>query len=348
VKISARILLYSLFAALGITLFLFIIVFIQNNDVNVSFLLLSFFVTFVGAFLMLYLFFYFTIAKKLNELSKGLENRFLSHAIPEEKNILEDADALDNLNRNIRKLEIEREKEQEQFKNLDSYRKEYLGNVSHELKTPIFNIQGYLDTLLNGGLEDPEINITYLKKADKSIDRLIQIIDDLETITQLETGGLELDKDKFDMAALCKDVYGQMELNASKRHIKLNFDKKYDKPFWVIADKFRIRQVITNLVTNGIKYGKEGGEIEISIQYYANDVIVEVKDNGLGIDEKHLSRLFERFYRVDKGRSREQGGTGLGLSIVKHIIEAHDKSIEVESKVGKGTKFTFSLDSALK
>lgn len=340
--------MYSLFSALGITLFLFIILLFQNNGMNISFLLLSFFVTFIGSFLMLYLFFYFTIAQKLSELSKGIENRFLSNAIPEEKNILEDTDALDNLYRNIRKLEIEREKEQEQFKNLDSYRKEYLGNVSHELKTPIFNIQGYLDTLLNGGINDPEININYLKKADKSIDRLIHIIDDLETITQLETGGLELDKDKFDIAALCKDVYGQMELNASKRNIKLNFDKKYDKAFWVIADKFRIRQVITNLVTNGIKYGKEGGEIEISIQYYDNDVIVEVKDNGLGIDEKHLPRLFERFYRVDKGRSREQGGTGLGLSIVKHIIEAHDKSIEVESKVGKGTKFIFSLDSALK
>lgn len=346
-KIATRILLYSLFSAIGISIILFIIIFVQNHDVAISFLLLSFFITFVGSFLTITVFYNFTISRRLNMLSNRIENTFLKDAVPEAENILEDVDALDNLSKNINKLEIERIKEEERFKNLDSYRKEYLGNVSHELKTPIFNIQGYLDTLIHGGINDPDINITYLQKADKSIDRLVNIIDDLETITQLETGGLQLDKDRFDIAALCKDIYGQMELNAAKRHIKLSFDKKYDKPIWVMADKFRVRQVLANLITNSIKYGREGGETTISLGYYSNDVIVEVKDNGLGIEEKHLPRLFERFYRVDKGRSREQGGTGLGLSIVKHILEAHEKSITVDSKPGNGTCFTFSLDSAL-
>jgi two-component system, OmpR family, phosphate regulon sensor histidine kinase PhoR len=346
-KIAARILIYSLSSASGIILLLSFISFIQNQRISVAFGLLSFFILFVGIFLIVSLFYNFSIAKRIASLSHRIETTFLKDAIPEAHNILEEVDALDNLTKNIAKLEMERIQEEAQFKNLDSYRKEYLGNVSHELKTPIFNIQGYLDTLINGGINDPEINIAYLEKADKSIDRLIQIIDDLETITQLETGGLELDEDRFDLAALCKDVYSQLELIASRKKIKLSFDKKYDKPIWVMADKFRVRQVLANLVTNSVKYGKEEGETLITLNYYANDVIVEVKDNGLGIEEKHLPRLFERFYRVDKGRSREQGGTGLGLSIVKHILEAHEKSISVESKIGMGTSFTFSLDSAI-
>ena len=211
----------------------------------------------------------------------------------------------------------------------------------------MFNIQGYVDTLLNGGLEDETINMDYLRRAEKSIDRLINIIDDLETITQLESGGLVLDMDVFDMANLCKDVYGSLELNAARKNIKLELARKYDKPILVRADKFRIRQVLVNLITNSIKYGKENGTTLVELNYLNDDVVVEISDNGDGIDEKHLPRIFERFYRIDKGRSREQGGTGLGLAIVKHIIEAHDKSIKAESEPGKGTKFTFSLASAL-
>jgi two-component system phosphate regulon sensor histidine kinase PhoR len=228
---------------------------------------------------------------------------------------------------------------------LDSYRKEYLGNVSHELKTPVFNIQGYVDTLINGGLEDDSINMDYLKRAEKSIDRLINIIDDLETLTQLESGEMQLDMDVFDIAYLIKDIYAALELIAAKRNIKLELAKKYEKPIYVKADKFRIRQVLVNLITNSIKYGKDNGSTEIALNYLNDDVIIEIRDNGMGIESNHLPRLFERFYRIDKGRSREQGGTGLGLAIVKHIIEAHQKSIKVESEVGKGTIFTFSLSA---
>lgn len=313
---------------------------------DLAYLLLSTFACFITGFLILYYFYYVVVTRNVNALSDKIKKRFLNNEIPQRINQLEEEDGIDMLEDKVDFLIESREKEVIHFENLDSYRKEYLGNVSHELKTPVFNIQGYVDTLLNGGLEDDTINVDYLKRAEKSIDRLINIIDDLETITQLESGGLHLDPDVFDLANLCKDVYGSLELNAAKRNIKLELARKYDKPIQVRADKFRIRQVLVNLITNSIKYGKDNGTTLVALSFLNDDVIVEISDNGDGIDEKHLPRIFERFYRIDKGRSREQGGTGLGLAIVKHIIEAHGKSIKVESSVGKGTTFTFSLAAA--
>lgn len=314
-------------------------------QINLAYLLISVFVCFVSGFLILYYFYYVDVTKHTNFLSEKIRKRFLHKEIPQKYNQLEEEDGLLRLNERVDFLIELREREVKHFENLDSYRKEYLGNVSHELKTPVFNIQGYIDTLIHGGLEDPNINKDYLKRAEKSIDRLINIIDDLETISQLESGGLHLDLDTFDMATLCKDIYSALEINAAKRHIHLDLARKYDKPVLVKADKFRIRQVLVNLVTNSIKYGKEGGTTVIALSYLNNDVVVEVSDNGDGIDAEHLPRIFERFYRIDKGRSREQGGTGLGLAIVKHIIEAHEKSIKADSERGKGTKFTFSLQA---
>lgn len=314
-------------------------------QINLAYLLISVFVCFVSGFLILYYFYYVDVTKRTNFLSEKIRKRFLHKEIPQKYNQLEEEDGLLRLNERVDFLIELREREVKHFENLDSYRKEYLGNVSHELKTPVFNIQGYIDTLIHGGLEDPNINMDYLKRAEKSIDRLINIIDDLETISQLESGGLHLDLDTFDMATLCKDIYSALEINAAKRHISLDLARKYDKPVLVKADKFRIRQVLVNLVTNSIKYGKEGGTTVIALSYLNNDVVVEVSDNGDGIDAEHLPRIFERFYRIDKGRSREQGGTGLGLAIVKHIIEAHEKSIKADSERGKGTKFTFSLQA---
>jgi len=284
--------------------------------------------------------------RNINALTEKIRKRFLNNEIPQKLDQLEEQDGMTLLEERVDFLVESREKEVIHFENLDSYRKEYLGNVSHELKTPVFNIQGYVDTLLNGGLEDETINMDYLKRAEKSIDRLINIIDDLETITQLESGGLDLDLDSFDIASLCKDIYASLELNAAKKNIKLELARKYDKPVLVKADKFRIRQVLVNLITNSIKYGRDNGTTLIALNYLNDDVVIEISDNGDGIDEKHLPRIFERFYRIDKGRSREQGGTGLGLAIVKHIIEAHGKSIKAESQQGKGTKFTFSLQAA--
>jgi two-component system phosphate regulon sensor histidine kinase PhoR len=308
--------------------------------------LLSTFACFITGFLVLYYFYYVYVTGNVKALSEKIRKRFLNNEIPQKYNQLEEEDGLTILEERVDFLIELREKEVVHFENLDSYRKEYLGNVSHELKTPVFNIQGYIDTLLNGGLEDETINRDYLKRAERSIDRLINIIDDLETITQLESGGLHLDIDTFDIANLCKEIYASLELTAAKKNIKLELARRYDKPILVKADKFRIRQVLVNLITNSIKYGKENGTTLIELNYLNDDVVVEISDNGDGIDEKHLPRIFERFYRIDKGRSREQGGTGLGLAIVKHIIEAHEKSIKAESEPGQGTKFTFSLTAS--
>lgn len=314
---------------------------------STNFFFLSTFASLVTGFLSFYYFYYVDVTHNINLLTEKIRARFLNNEIPQKHNQLEEQDGIELLEDRVDFLIETREKEVRQFENLDSYRKEYLGNVSHELKTPVFNIQGYIDTLINGGLDDPSINMDYLRKAEKSIDRLISIIDDLETITQLESGALDLDTDVFDLAQLCKDIYSSLELQAAKKHISLELARKYDKPVLVEADKFRIRQVLVNLVTNSIKYGRENGRTLITLSYLNDDVVVEVADNGGGIDEKHLPRIFERFYRVDKGRSREQGGTGLGLAIVKHIIEAHGKSIRVDSHAGKGTTFTFSLANAV-
>lgn len=345
IKISTSILkLATLNVVICVACFLLLNYF-GGFQVGAAYLLLSSFACFITGFLILYYFYYVNITRNMNDLADKIKKRFLSNEIPQKYNQLEEQDGMALLEERVDFLIESREKEVIHFENLDSYRKEYLGNVSHELKTPVFNIQGYVDTLINGGLEDAAINYEYLKRAEKSIDRLITIIDDLETITQLESGGLDLDIDTFDIAHLCKDIYGSLELNAGKKNIKLELARKYDKPILVKADKFRIRQVLVNLITNSIKYGKENGITLIELNYLNDDVVIEISDNGNGIDEKHLPRIFERFYRIDKGRSREQGGTGLGLAIVKHIIEAHGKSIKVESREGKGTKFIFSLSA---
>jgi two-component system phosphate regulon sensor histidine kinase PhoR len=313
-----------------------------NNSFDLAVCLLSFFISFIVSFFIIYFLYSNIIFEKIDKLYVLVKEQ-QPKEIPNTEFQLDEVDSIDRLEEEIKKLAQERNKELEQTRNLDSYRKEFLGNVSHELKTPIFNIQGYVSTLIDGGINDPSINVEYLKRADKSVDRMIQIIDDLETISQLEVGTLELDPEVYDIAQQIKDIIDALEFQASKQNIKLQLAKKYDKAILVKADKFRIRQVLVNLLTNSIKYGKENGKTTISLNLFDEQVIVEVKDNGIGIDEKHLPRLFERFYRVDKGRSREQGGTGLGLAIVKHIIEGHGETIDVISKVNEGTTISFTL-----
>ncbi len=252
---------------------------------------------------------------------------------------------IDNLNTEILAWADDRKNEIERLKKLEVYRKEFLGNVSHELKTPVFNIQGYILTLLDGGLEDPSINRNYLVRAEKSVDRMITIIDDLEAISQLETGELQLEPERFDLTALIKDVVDAQEIKAMERGIILTMTND-NKSVFVYGDRFRIRQVLVNLVVNSVKYGKQNGETKIRFYDAGDTISIEVSDNGIGIAKQHLPRLFERFYRVDKSRSREQGGTGLGLAIVKHIIEAHNQTINVMSTQGVGTVFSFTLKKA--
>ena len=230
------------------------------------------------------------------------------------------------------------------LKDQENYRREFLGNVSHELKTPLFTIQGYILTLIEGALKDKKVRGKYLRRSAKGVDRLISIVKDLDLITQFESGIKTVDKTDFNIYELIENVYDLMEFESEKNNIKLLVNNENNTPVIVNADKERILQVLTNLVVNSIKYGKEGGYTKVKVEEYDKDrIIVRVKDNGEGIEDEHLPRLFERFYRIDKNRSRKKGGSGLGLSIVKHIIEAHQEQIFVESKIGQGTEFSFTL-----
>ncbi len=237
-------------------------------------------------------------------------------------------------------------RELQRLKQLEVYRKEYLGNVSHELKTPIFNIQGYILTLLEGGIDDPDINMLYLKRTEKSIDRMINIIEDLEAISKLEAGELKLNYSHFNLISFIDEVCELQEMRAQNKNITIRCPKLNEKPVMVYADKERIFQVLSNLVVNSINYGVKGGKTTVKYYDMDNCILVEVKDNGTGIAEKDLPRVFERFYRADKSRSRDQGGTGLGLAIVKHIIEAHMQNINVSSTLGKGSSFTFTIQKS--
>jgi len=231
------------------------------------------------------------------------------------------------------------------LKELESYRRNYLGNVSHELKTPIFSIQGYLHTLLEGGLYDEKINLRYLKKAAENTMRLENIVKDLEAVNKLESDA-SLDLKKFDIMALTQTIFQELEMYSSNRDIIFELSEPDTSTFMVLADKDKIRQVLTNLLTNSVRYSEEGDKVTVSFHDIQDSILVEVKDNGIGIDEKHLKHLFDRFYRVDPGRSRKFGGSGLGLSIVKHIIEVHNQTINVRSTIGVGSTFAFTLEKA--
>jgi two-component system, OmpR family, phosphate regulon sensor histidine kinase PhoR len=259
-------------------------------------------------------------------------------------------DILNRTNQEVIAWARDRKKEIEDLRKLEAYRREYLGNVSHELKTPIFNIQGYVLTLLDGALDDPEINRKYLLRAEQSINRMISIVEDLEVISRFESGELKLNMENFDIAGLARDVMEFLEIEAGKKGIRLHFGRAYDSPLPVNADRERIRQVLTNLVVNSIKYGTENGRTKISFFDMDEHILVEVTDSGIGIPREELPRVFERFYRGDKSRSRKvgEGGSGLGLAIVKHIIEAHAQTINVRSTLGVGTTFAFTLKKGIK
>lgn len=251
------------------------------------------------------------------------------------------------LTKQVKKFATDKKLEIEMLKDREEYRREFLGNVSHELKTPLFTVQGYISTLLDGAHKDKTLRKKYLERAEKGVERLAYIIEDLDMIGKLEMGDESLEVKEFDIVELSQGVMDLLEMKANKKEISLNFDEKYYRPIKVIADYEKIQQVMMNLVMNSIKYGKHGGSTEISIEDLTNHkVIVRVIDNGEGIEKQNIPRLFERFFRVDKSGARSEGGSGLGLSIVKHIIEAHDEKIYVESKFGKGSEFSFTLEKA--
>jgi two-component system phosphate regulon sensor histidine kinase PhoR len=254
-------------------------------------------------------------------------------------------DLLEDMELEIQNWENEKSKEIDKLKEQEAFRREFLGNLSHELKTPIFSIQGYILTLLEGGLEDQEVNKLFLERASKATDRMVSIIADLDQITKIEADSFKLDIRPFDIVELIKDVFESLDLKAKEKNIELLFEKDYNS-ILVDADKNKIAQVLTNLIGNSIFYGNQNGKTLISISGVDDLILVSVEDNGLGIEDVHLNRLFERFYRVEKSRNRNEGGSGLGLAIVKHLLEAHGQSITVKSKVGKGSTFSFGLNKS--
>lgn len=303
-------------------------------------------VIFISASLLLYNVVDIYIRNRIRLVYKIIHQFKLSKSLKESLGEATSDDPLGEMERQVKNWMTDKSQEIEDLKKVEKFRKEFLANLSHELKTPIFNIQGYVHTLLDGAMDEPIVMKQFLERTARSIDRLNSLLGDLDEISKIERGETSMVKETFDITQLVREVFESMELKARKNNTTLELSKGSEKPYVVFADKEKIQQVITNLVDNSIKYGRENGVVRASFFDMDENVLIEITDNGIGIAEEHLPRLFERFYRIDKHRSREQGGTGLGLAIVKHIIEAHDQTINVRSTVGIGTTFAFTLKKA--
>lgn len=277
------------------------------------------------------------IYKTIHQLKSSKDKR---------RDIAMNEDVMTRVNHEVLSWAEGRIKEISELKEKDSFRRDFIGNLAHELKTPLFNIQGYILTLLEGALEDPENNRKFLMKAAKNVDRIVTLLEDLDSITRIEGGLYKLNPTQFDMVELARDVIESLEQKARKNRVTLRLKNPNEKAIMVIADRPKIEQVLINLIANSINYGKDGGETRLRFYDMDDNILVEVADNGIGISEEHLPRIFERFYRVDKSRSRHVGGSGLGLSIVKHIMDVHDQTINVRSSPDMGTTFSFTLEKA--
>ena len=305
----------------------------------------AFFISLLISFLVFYYLFQRYIYSKIRLIYKLIHNLKLGKDLKEALGEKISADPINDMEQQVREWAKQKKKEIDQLKEQERFRREFLANVAHEFKTPLFALQGYVEALQDGMIqEDVDMAEQFLKKASSNLDRLSFLIQDLDEISKLESGQLPVNRQKFDLVVLVKEVLESMEDKASAHHIRLVFKEKYQFPAFVKADREKIRQVFVNLISNAIKYGKAGGETDIRIYELFETILVEVTDDGIGIEEKSLSRIFERFYRTDKSRSRKIGGSGLGLSIVKHIIEAHEQTINVRSTEGVGTTFAFTLE----
>ena len=328
---------FSLLSSLYISIGVYFVINYNDLSISVESVLISF-IIFGLSFLILQLRVRKLFFERIRQIYEDLE--FETDSLIKTSSI--DSD-MNSFSRDLEEFVKLKRTEIETLKKEGIYRKEFVGNVAHELKTPLFSVQGYISNLLDGAMDDKELLKKYLKRAEKSVDRLTFIIKDLDLITQLESSTLKLKVTSFDIIKLTEEIIEDLEISASKRNIKIIFNKNYDKQILVEADKNRIEQVITNLVSNSINYGSEKGTTEISFESNVEKIIVKVNDNGEGITEENMPRLFQRFFRVDVSRSRSQGGSGLGLAIVKHIIDAHNENIYVQSTIGVGSEFSFSL-----
>jgi two-component system phosphate regulon sensor histidine kinase PhoR len=339
---SSRVLalLLALCIALITTLFLSLF-----ESVAASALLVAFFISFSVSYLLIFVVLEFLIFREVNKIYKlvgKLKKKELSGLSKEKPSAL---NPLKNINEDIYSFATLKQKEIDELKKLEAFRKEFIADVSHELKTPIFAAQGFVHTLLDGAVNDKTVRIKFLKKAAKSLDGLDILVQDLLTLSHIETGQIKMHFENVDMYKLTEEVFEQFEDKADKRDVQLRITNPGHKIF-VYADWQRISQVMTNLISNAIKHSHDGGEVIVSFDISKKYITTSVRDHGEGISEEHLIRIFERFYRVDKSRSREKGGTGLGLAIVKHILDGHNTRAEVESNPGKGSVFSFKLPRA--
>ncbi len=322
----------AVFLSVMIFAFAIIIFYLVDERLNVVYSLILFFL-FVTALI------YFSVKKFFHEKIKVIYKSIYKF---KGTSSIRDLD-IDNVEREAEEWADAKEEEINAYKRDENYRREFIGNVSHELKTPIFNIQGYIQTLIDGGISDDNINMKYLQRTNKSVDRMINIVEDLEVISRLETEDSQLEFQPFNIVKLAEEVIEAFEMKAGQMNISLELYKENQTDI-VIGDRDKIQQVFMNLISNSIKYGKDNGTTSVKFYDMENKMLIEVADDGIGIAEDSLDRLFERFYRVDKNRSREIGGTGLGLAIVKHILEGHNQQINVRSTVGIGSTFSFILE----
>ena len=328
---------FSLLSSLYISIVTYFVINYSDLTISLKSVLVSF-IIFVLSFLVIQLRVRKLFFERVRQIYQDLE--FESDSLIQTSVI--DSD-MNSFAKDLEEFVKLKRSEIESLKKEDLYRKEFVGNVAHELKTPLFAIEGYISNLLDGAMDDKELLKKYLKRAEKSVDRLTYIIKDLDLITQLESSTLKLQITSFDIVKLTEEIIEDLEISASKKNIKIIFNKIYENEILVDADRNRIEQVLTNLITNSINYGAEKGTTEISFESDEKNIMIKVNDNGEGINEENMPRLFQRFFRVDVSRSRNQGGSGLGLAIVKHIIDAHNENIYVQSTVGIGSEFSFSL-----
>lgn len=332
-------LLLALCVAAITTAFLYLVPGITTTSIVIAFLL-----SFSSSYILVRLVLEFLFFRQIENIYDSLKRiRDSELAL---RGRLSSVNPLKRIDREISSFAKSKEKEIEELKERENFRREFIADVSHELKTPIFAAQGFVHTLLDGAINDKEVRKKFLKKAARSLDALDLLVQDILTISQIESGEITMHFENFDMREMCSEILDQLEDKADKKGVELKMSKKYKDPIIVRGDYRRIYQVMINLISNAIKYTKKGGVAKISFKEIDNKIRVMVTDTGRGIPESDISRIFERFYRVDKSRSREKGGTGLGLSIVKHILESHDSEIFVESEYKVGSKFYFDLEKA--
>lgn len=335
----------SLFVSLFALGLIIITLWYKDTSINLWLLVIIFALIFSVTFTLVY----FTLERFIYHKIKLLYRATNMYRINKDFSSLEldmKTDIIGKVSKDVARWMVDQHNAIGQLEERESFRREFIGNLAHELKTPVFSIQGYILTLLEGGLEDKDINRLFLERAANGVERITSLIKDLDAISKLESGQVNMEKQRFNFTKLAHEVVDEIEMKAKKKNIKINVQNSFDREIWVNADRVKIAQVLTNLLNNAISYSKEGGNISIKNNQFDKKILVDVEDDGVGINTQDLDRIFERFYRVEKSRARHKGGTGLGLAIVKHIIEAHDETITAQSNPGKGTTFTFSLSRA--